>query len=446
MSDYGDNDNMPKEESRVRPPLAPFVTRITNDQNSLIDQLCLFAYSLLPPSSFSRAVKIDRHQEEEEEHLFSSASSSAPIFYSRIAFLLNKENKIYKSKYLSEYGKPMYSLYPQTGSRFEIPYRRKTLGFTFYNQDHNHLYAYIDKYVYESCYHLHVDAPSQNDFEDFLKEAIEFSNHFLLDEDNNAQKITIFHYTDYWDKFQDISIRLSSTIYLPHQQTESLMSDIRRFVDPSTREIYNRFGIPYRRNYCFYGPPGTGKTSLIQSIASELKRDISIIRFHPDFTDRNFSKAIQWMPKKSLLVLEDIDSLLPNSSRLNVSMTYSGLLNIMDGFSGMDGMLIFITTNHIQAIDGALLREGRIHYRLEFRYIHRDQIELMVRSFYPDEMDCVPFLIEAVRGLPFTVCHMQAFFFSIYPKGNIRSSWEQWFNDFRKRESFSVLSSSTLYT
>jgi len=435
------------------PPRSPspphsFVVVLMNDQQTLMDRLCLFAHFQSVSSLSSGTTESESESESElkrrreEEH-----EKDDILLHCRLFLLLDKDKKVYKGSYLSEYGGPLYSLYPQDGYRYRIPYGEESLYVSFIEQDKKHLYPFLEKDVFETCYHLRVESPSQTCFESFLKDALEYSLRMLVEDHEQNQKVTIFHYTDYWDRFKDISVRSSSTIYLPHQQLDSILEDIRYFLEPSTKEVYHRFGIPYRRNYCFYGPPGTGKTSLIQTIASELKRDICIIRFHPHFTDHHLSKAIQWMPKKSVLVLEDIDSLF--SPIPNTSVTNSGLLNFLDGFSGIEGMLTFITTNHIESLNDALLRQGRIHYRLEFQYIHYEQIESMVKTFYPNEMDCVSFLMENVRGLPFTVCHLQSFLFSLYPSGNIRTRWEKWVQTFRKQESSlfaSSLPSSILYT
>ena len=55
--------------------------------------------------------------------------------------------------------------------------------------------------------------------------------------------------------------------------------------------------------------PGTGKTSLIFALASELDLDIAILHFDSKLTDVRFMQAIQRMPKKSILVIEDVDHL-----------------------------------------------------------------------------------------------------------------------------------------
>ena len=50
----------------------------------------------------------------------------------------------------------------------------------------------------------------------------------------------------------------------------ALLDDIKKFISPESEELYERLGVPYKRNYLLHDPPGTGKTSIIRSIASEL--------------------------------------------------------------------------------------------------------------------------------------------------------------------------------
>lgn len=46
-------------------------------------------------------------------------------------------------------------------------------------------------------------------------------------------------------------------------------------------------------------------------------------------------------------------------------VTFSGLLNALDGAAAQEGRLLFMTTNHIEKLDSALIRPGRCDYRLK---------------------------------------------------------------------------------
>ena len=49
-------------------------------------------------------------------------------------------------------------------------------------------------------------------------------------------------------------------------------------------------------------------------------------------------------------------------------MSLSGLLNALDGVASQEGRILIMTTNHIEKLDSALIRPGRIDLRLELNY------------------------------------------------------------------------------
>jgi chaperone BCS1 len=60
------------------------------------------------------------------------------------------------------------------------------------------------------------------------------------------------------------------------------------------------------------------------------------------------------------------------------------LLNVLDGFYAPTNVLFVMTTNHIEALDEALLRPGRIDYKLYLgKASDRQKVELY-RRFFPE--------------------------------------------------------------
>ena len=64
-------------------------------------------------------------------------------------------------------------------------------------------------------------------------------------------------------------------------------------------------------------------------------------------------------------------------------MTFSGLLNVLDGLMSGEGILTIMTTNHLAKLDPALIRAGRVDRRFEFPNPSREQIADLFSSFYP---------------------------------------------------------------
>ncbi len=61
----------------------------------------------------------------------------------------------------------------------------------------------------------------------------------------------------------------------------------------------------------------------------------------------------------------------------------SGLLNVLDGFNAPEDVLFIMTTNKIETLDPALLRPGRIDYRLFLGEATEEQKIELYRRFFP---------------------------------------------------------------
>jgi len=161
-----------------------------------------------------------------------------------------------------------------------------------------------------------------------------------------------------------------------------------------------------------YGLPGTGKSSIVYAIAYELQMNIyklSLIDI-ADNTLTNLSKAI---PPKSIILIEDIDTIKSmhdrkliqnqeqeqllinqksNSNLLNLTskstINLETMLNILDGYSFLHESLIFFTTNHIEKLDPALIRCGRIDEKYKFDYASKKQIKQMLKFYDLDDLYC----------------------------------------------------------
>eukprot|EP00488_Nonionellina_sp_1-RS-2012_P001609 TRINITY_DN2620_c0_g1_i1.p1 TRINITY_DN2620_c0_g1~~TRINITY_DN2620_c0_g1_i1.p1 ORF type:complete len:160 (-),score=45.83 TRINITY_DN2620_c0_g1_i1:30-509(-) len=154
-----------------------------------------------------------------------------------------------------------------------------------------------------------------------------------------------------------------------------------RFLDEKSIKWYFKHGIPYKRSYLFYGVPGSGKTSLIQALAAKYDRNLCFLQpTHPKMTDQAFKTCISSAPGNSLIVLEDIDALF-NADRskkdTSVPLTFSGLLNGLDGVGNPDGQIFVMTTNYVDRLDSALVRSGRVDLHIEFPLGTDEQLKKM---------------------------------------------------------------------
>lgn len=170
-------------------------------------------------------------------------------------------------------------------------------------------------------------------------------------------------------------------------------------------------GIPWRRGYLFHGVPGAGKTSIICALAGQFQMNLYILNIAgTGMSDDRLSGLLAKVPMRSLVLLEDVDSVFAQrkkSKDVSNKLTFSGLLNALDGAASKEGMVLFMTTNHLDRLDDALIRPGRADYHQEFGLATIFQAEAMYRAFFPDVEGVDDFGGKVVRA-KMTMAEVQA--------------------------------------
>jgi chaperone BCS1 len=222
----------------------------------------------------------------------------------------------------------------------------------------------------------------------------------------------LYMYDDYWNRVQAYAPRLLDSIILKPGEKEHLVQDLERF--RATRQRYRRLGVPYHRGYLLYGPPGTGKTSLVSALAAEFGMSIYAVNL-TELNDRTLKAAVNEVPENSVILFEDIDcmraghkrrSVAPeqpvgeaNVSPVNAGVTLSGLLNVLDGFHAPENVVFIMTTNHAETLDPALLRPGRIDYKLFLGEVAEMQKAALYRRFFPQAPEAEARQFAEVHGV-----------------------------------------------
>ncbi len=189
------------------------------------------------------------------------------------------------------------------------------------------------------------------------------------------------HYGD-WTSNTLAHKRSLASVILPDNLLKELVDDVQTFL--SSEEWYMKRNLPYRRGYLFYGPPGNGKTSAITALASHFNLDIAILNVKSrEMSDDELSDALTDAPQSSVILIEDIDCIL-SGRKTEAKITFSGLLNALDGVSARHGQLIFMTTNFRDKLDEALIRPGRCDVQKEFPSASIDQKFHLFEQFFPD--------------------------------------------------------------
>lgn len=373
-------------------------------------------------------------------HLFDEKE----IEHSKLIYqFLDKKKQSYRSNLYENFDQVIYMIHPFEGP-YTFDFENHSLTLQFPLLDAERIYPYIEKDVYDTVFRLEIINTENNQdiIEKFIKSAFQYTAKFF---ETDQKNIFVYQYDEQhgiWDKYTDMTKRNIETIYLPCQQKEKILKDLENFLSPVTRANYEKFGIPYHKTYCFYGPPGSGKTSLIHALCSVINKHVCIYRFSGQTKDQNLATALKWLPNNSVFVLEDIDCIIKDRNDVKGNITFSGLLNILDGLSTIDCLVTFITTNHFIELDTAMKRPGRIDYILEFSYMTKDQIYKMLEIFYPHEKEDFDIIYNEIKGMKMTVSHLQKFLFSLYPNGNIKKNVAPFIQEYLK---YYVQSDSKLY-
>lgn len=161
------------------------------------------------------------------------------------------------------------------------------------------------------------------------------------------------------------------TIYINKEIKNKLINQLTKFY--SSSEIYDRYGVTWKRVHLFHGPPGSGKTSTILALASIFQKNIAKLTVSPELNSQNIERLFQTIPAGSFILLEDVDALF-TERKSNTSIDFSTLLNCMDGLTTQRGLTLFMTTNHITQLDAAFIRPGRVDISLEFKLPGREEL------------------------------------------------------------------------
>jgi chaperone BCS1 len=197
-----------------------------------------------------------------------------------------------------------------------------------------------------------------------------------------------------WEKFgQPRRKRPLESVILDAGVKERIVADVQDFL-ASAQWYYDR-GIPYRRGYLLYGPPGTGKSSFIQALAGELDYDIAILNLSArGLTDDRLNHLLTIIPARTLVLLEDVDAAFANrrlqtdtDGYQGANVTFSGLLNALDGVASSEERIVFLTTNHVERLDEALVRPGRVDMTVRLDEATRYQVERLWDRFYGELED-----------------------------------------------------------
>ncbi|KAG9456416.1 hypothetical protein H6P81_000924 [Aristolochia fimbriata] len=236
------------------------------------------------------------------------------------------------------------------------------------------------------------------------------------------------------------------TLAMEPPQKKRIMDDLMTF--SKSKDYYAKIGRAWKRGYLLHGPPGTGKSTMIAAIANFLGYDVYDLELTAVGSNTELRNLLASTTTKAIVVVEDIDCSLEvtaarkapgnartrgrwkdapsKSKRINgmnycfsdsgneggekknkkSEVTLSGLLNIIDGLWSVCGgeRLIVFTTNHVEKLDPALIRKGRMDVHIEMSYSTFEGFKILAKNYLDIDhhplFDAVERLMEEVKVTP----------------------------------------------
>ncbi|XVE68046.1 hypothetical protein DITRI_Ditri09bG0037300 [Diplodiscus trichospermus] len=212
------------------------------------------------------------------------------------------------------------------------------------------------------------------------------------------------------------------TLAMDAKKKEEIKKDLVKF--SKRKEYYAKIGRAWKRGYLLYGPPGTGKSTMIAAMANFLNYDVYDLELTTVKNNVELRRLLIDTSSKAIIVIEDIDCSLhltgqrekrkkkdeneemdpiskkaEEEEKKDSEVTLSGLLNAIDGiWSACVGeRIIVFTTNHVEKLDPALIRRGRMDRHIEMSYCRFEAFKVLAKNYL--DIDSHPLFGEIGRLL-----------------------------------------------
>jgi len=198
-------------------------------------------------------------------------------------------------------------------------------------------------------------------------------------------------------------------------------------------ELYKSRGIPWTMGFLLWGKPGCGKTGFIKALMNYTGRSALRINLSKNFDfdeieriiyDDEISDDLIIPQENRIIIFEDIDcmsdiikdrnieeseeeifekkikektmahSLSSISKTKENNNNLSHLLNIIDGLHECPGRIIIMTTNKPEIIDPALIRSGRIDYKIEFTHATLKDVQDILNFYWGKKIEIIDSKID----------------------------------------------------
>jgi hypothetical protein len=163
-------------------------------------------------------------------------------------------------------------------------------------------------------------------------------------------------------------------VFLPEDLKKNVRHTVEGFL--KSKDIYLDKNIPWKKGILLYGAAGNGKTTCIKSIISNY--DFKPITIFNGANDEILVEAFAYAEQQSpaLLYFEDLDSLLQN---INISL----FLNLLDGVSTRNGLLVIATANSLDNLKSNIKdRPSRFDRKFEIPLPNQDMTMKYIKRWF----------------------------------------------------------------
>ncbi|KAF2142123.1 uncharacterized protein K452DRAFT_227685 [Aplosporella prunicola CBS 121167] len=184
----------------------------------------------------------------------------------------------------------------------------------------------------------------------------------------------IYVYDRYWRRSKELWEEVQKAswdkVILDPKMKKSLEEVSKKFFD--SKDIYDEYGVPWKRGLIFHGPVGNGKTISVKALMHSLyQRNPPVPTLYVKSAPFTYNIGAVFTMARSmspcLLVLEDIDTIVTPRTR-------SYFFNEVDGIASNDGILMVASTNHLEQLDpGLSKRPSRFDRKYLFPLPSKDE-------------------------------------------------------------------------
>jgi hypothetical protein len=207
-----------------------------------------------------------------------------------------------------------------------------------------------------------------------LKEFVTHALTYTKDIDKQKVKLWCSKSRGFWESYDEVYVQTLEKVYIDNTVKSMIINLIDSFI--SSRTKYITHGRSHKLNFLFTGVAGSGKTSLVKALALHYKRPIYILSFCKKITDESIVDLVSDIKDNSILLLEDIDSFFVDRKAMDINISFSCLINVLDGtLCKGNGIITVLTANNPERLDPALIRPGRIDKIIKFDYPKKTDVE-----------------------------------------------------------------------